>query len=468
MPDSGAASPAPVPVEPAPTAAVGATAPPTDPAPGGDSFKQLVPRARDFAVRTMSNPQLFKDGAPPPALSASAPVAGPSAPVAGPPLSVAPAVAPSSRPPSEGPDSPVSNNETAAVLPPAAPSAPTAAVTLAAPAVVPVTHTPSEVSETAGSAPPPPKADAAAPAYVPGMSGRGKVSSRGKDSPLNRRTFTVGDGDSKRNSVSGRSEQGGGGSGSGSAPGSTKELTALDQKGDAKAAAGGEKGKAGTAPAPPSTSSSASSTPASTPAPTPAPTPQGGSTPTVGNTPTRAFTDERVRAAAAALTSTDGGAAGSSSGTTPVPAPAAAAAPNIDALAKEWGMQHAMVQLMLDTAGRPPPRTADGGADDALAARLRRAQTAVSEHIERNVRLRRENRELMQQAVASLQATAGVPGLPRANQAAPAPFVAPPARRAVDMGNEAVRPPAVAAPFAAPTAIAVARRPTLEESASNS
>ena len=94
MPDSGAASPAPVPMEPAPTAAVGATAgAPAAPA-EGDSFKQLVPRARDFAVRTMSNPQLFKDGAPPPALSASAPVAGP-------PLSVAPAVAPSSRPPSE-------------------------------------------------------------------------------------------------------------------------------------------------------------------------------------------------------------------------------------------------------------------------------------------------------------------------------------------------------------------------------
>ena len=142
---------------------------------------------------------------------------------------------------------------------------------------------------------------------------------------------------------------------------------------------------------------------------------------------------------------------------------AAAAAPNIDALAKEWGMQHAMVQLMLDTAGRPPPRTADGAADDALAARLRRAQTAVSEHIERNVRLRRENRELMQQAVASLQATAGVPGLPRANQAAPAPFVAPPARRAVDMGNEAVRPPAAAAPFAAPPAVAVVRRPSAAE-----
>ena len=227
----------------------------------------------------MSNPQLFKDGAPPPALSASAPVAGRAL---GPPRR-RPLVAPAVR----GPRLPVSNNETAAVLPPAAPSAPTAAVTLAAPAVVPVTHTPSEVSETAGSAPPPPKADAAAPADVPGMSGRGKVSSRGKDSPLNRRTFTVGDGDSKRNSVSGRSEQGGGGSGSGSAPGSTKELTALDQKGDGKQAAAGEKGKAGTAPAPPSTSSSASSTPASTPAPTPAPTPQGGSTPTVGNTPTR-------------------------------------------------------------------------------------------------------------------------------------------------------------------------------------
>jgi hypothetical protein len=108
------------------------------------------------------------------------------------------------------------------------------------------------------------------------------------------------------------------------------------------------------------------------------------------------------------------------------------------------------------------PSEAAAGAERRVAAR-RDAARAEDESVEEPSRAgcAATSADVATAIGAQPDAPGGVHGLPRANQG-------PSARRAVDMGNEAVRPPAVAAPFAAPTAVAVARRPTLEESASNS